>query len=151
MTLEKKLRQFFMKYDPGRLRLSKKIAREFRGKDDAVMKHLTRVYANGGPGEMDEAAIEAMKERKRLKREEKERRRAEALAAVQTDEGIVEDVENAVVAEQVVPDEEVMDEIKTEPEVPEIVDEVAGEETIEEEEEDNNRDQVESFIDDLDD
>lgn len=48
MTLEKKLRAFFMKNDPGRVRLAKKMAKKFRGKDKAILAHLNKVYATGG-------------------------------------------------------------------------------------------------------
>ncbi len=51
MTFYEKLRNFFLKNDPGRVRLAKRIAARFtsKGAQNAVMNRLKEVYANGGP------------------------------------------------------------------------------------------------------
>ena len=65
MTLEKKLRAFFMKNDPGRVRLAPKMALKFRGKDKAILAHLTKVYSKGGVDAIIAKGV-AVKETKRL-------------------------------------------------------------------------------------
>jgi hypothetical protein len=125
MTLEQKLRTFFRKYDPSRLRLAKQMARNFRGQDDAVMKHLTKVYATGGPAALIEKGV----------RRPKKKREIEA----------VEEEENLVLADAV--DEVVEEEMVAIEETIEDSDEVV----IDDADEDSNKDSVESIIDDLDD
>lgn len=51
MSFYKQVRTFFLKNDPGRVRLSKKIAANFKSKSSqlVVMKRLIEVYKNGGP------------------------------------------------------------------------------------------------------
>ena len=44
-----KVQNFFLKNDPERYYLAKKIARTFRGDEDAVMARLEEIYAKGGP------------------------------------------------------------------------------------------------------
>lgn len=44
-----RLQNFFMKHDPDRLYLAKRIARAFRNDEDAVMKRLEEIYTKGGP------------------------------------------------------------------------------------------------------
>ena len=44
-----RLQNFFMKHDPDRLYLAKRIARAFRNDEDAVMNRLEEIYAKGGP------------------------------------------------------------------------------------------------------
>ena len=40
-----RLQNFFMKHDPDRLYLAKRIARAFRNDEDAVMNRLEEIYA----------------------------------------------------------------------------------------------------------
>ncbi|MCT4580700.1 MAG: hypothetical protein N4A35_04715 [Flavobacteriales bacterium] len=51
MSFYKEVRTFFLKNDPGRVRLAKKIAANFKTKSaqKVVMKRLVEVYRNGGP------------------------------------------------------------------------------------------------------
>lgn len=51
MTFYKQVRTFFLKNDPGRVRLAKKIAVSFNSKSaqKLVMKRLEEVYRSGGP------------------------------------------------------------------------------------------------------
>ncbi len=51
MSFYKQVRTFLLKNDPGRVRLSKRIASKFTKKLDQqiVMKRLIEVYKNGGP------------------------------------------------------------------------------------------------------
>ena len=44
-----RLQNFFMKHDPDRLYLAKRIARAFRNDEDAVMNRLEQIYTKGGP------------------------------------------------------------------------------------------------------
>tara|TARA_B110000037_G_scaffold219085_1_gene283468 strand:+ start:669 stop:1205 length:537 start_codon:yes stop_codon:yes gene_type:complete len=44
-----KVQNFFLKNDPDRYYLAKKITRTFRGNEDAVMARLEEIYAKGGP------------------------------------------------------------------------------------------------------
>ena len=44
-----RLQNFFMKHDPDRLYLAKRIARAFRNDEDAVMNRLEEIYTKGGP------------------------------------------------------------------------------------------------------
>ena len=44
-----KVKNFFLKNDPERYYLAKKIAKTFRGDEDAVMARLEEIYAKGGP------------------------------------------------------------------------------------------------------
>ncbi len=44
-----KVQNFFLKNDPERYYLAKKITRTFRGDEDAVMARLEEIYAKGGP------------------------------------------------------------------------------------------------------
>jgi hypothetical protein len=47
-SFEKQLREFFMKHDPGRLRLAAQIAKKFNNNRKDVLNHLEKVYKNGG-------------------------------------------------------------------------------------------------------
>ncbi|MFN3918135.1 MAG: hypothetical protein ACK4K0_10370 [Flavobacteriales bacterium] len=47
-SFEKQLREFFMKHDPGRLRLAAKIAKKFNGNRKDVLNHLEKIYKSGG-------------------------------------------------------------------------------------------------------
>ena len=51
MSFYQEVRTFFLKNDPGRVRLSKKIATKFktRSSQQLVMKRLIEVYKSGGP------------------------------------------------------------------------------------------------------
>lgn len=51
MSFYKQVRTFLLKNDPGRVRLAKKIALNFKTKpaQQVVMKRLIEVYKNGGP------------------------------------------------------------------------------------------------------
>lgn len=51
MSFYKEVRTFFLKNDPGRVRLAKKIAANYKTKSaqKIVMKRLVEVYRNGGP------------------------------------------------------------------------------------------------------
>lgn len=51
MSFYKQVRTFLLKNDPGRVRLAKKIAVNFKSKSSQqiVMKRLIEVYRNGGP------------------------------------------------------------------------------------------------------
>lgn len=51
MSFYKQVRTFLLKNDPGRVRLAKKIAVNFksRSSQQLVMKRLAEVYKNGGP------------------------------------------------------------------------------------------------------
>jgi len=51
MTFYQQVRGFFKKYDPSRIRLSKRIAQVYRtpASQKAAMKRLREVYAAGGP------------------------------------------------------------------------------------------------------
>lgn len=51
MSFYKEVRTFFLKNDPGRVRLAKKIATNFKTKSaqKTVIKRLVEVYKNGGP------------------------------------------------------------------------------------------------------
>ena len=49
MSFLVRLQNFFMKHDPDRLYLAKRIARAFRNDEDAVMNRLEEIYAKGGP------------------------------------------------------------------------------------------------------
>jgi hypothetical protein len=57
------VRAFFMKYDPSRVRLSRKIAATYTNKNHqaAVMKRLKEVYAAGGPDQFYASGIPAPK------------------------------------------------------------------------------------------
>ena len=44
-----KVQNFFLKNDPERYYLAKRITRTFRGDEDAVMARLEEIYAKGGP------------------------------------------------------------------------------------------------------
>ena len=44
-----KVQNFFLKNDPDRYYLAKRITRTFRGDEDAVMTRLEEIYAKGGP------------------------------------------------------------------------------------------------------
>lgn len=44
-----RVQKFFIKHDPDRLYLAKRIARSFRQDEEAVMKRLEEIYAKGGP------------------------------------------------------------------------------------------------------
>jgi hypothetical protein len=44
-----KVQNFFLKHDPDRYYLAKRITRTFRGDEDAVMARLEEIYAKGGP------------------------------------------------------------------------------------------------------
>ena len=44
-----KVQNFFLKNDPDRYYLAKRITRTFRGDEDAVMARLEEIYAKGGP------------------------------------------------------------------------------------------------------
>ncbi len=83
-----------MKYDPGRVRLAKKMARQFRGKDEAVMAHLTKVYANGGPGKLDQSAAEGKKKKKK-----KDKKKNQETAVVD-ESSVVESTSEEVVVEE---------------------------------------------------
>lgn len=50
MTFEDKLREFFKKHDPGRLRFARKIANKYQPKAKDVLAELAKIYAGGGPG-----------------------------------------------------------------------------------------------------
>ena len=50
MTFEDKLREFFKKHDPGRLRFARKIANKYQHKATDVLSELAKIYAGGGPG-----------------------------------------------------------------------------------------------------
>ena len=43
-----KVQNFFLKNDPERYYLAKRITRTFRGDEDAVMARLEEIYAKGG-------------------------------------------------------------------------------------------------------
>ena len=47
-----RLQNFFMKHDPDRLYLAKRITRAFRNDEDAVMNRLEEIYAKGGPDKL---------------------------------------------------------------------------------------------------
>ena len=47
-----RLQNFFMKHDPDRLYLAKRIARSFRNDEDAVMNRLEEIYGKGGPDKL---------------------------------------------------------------------------------------------------
>ena len=49
MSFLVKLQNFFMKNDPDRLYLAKRIARSFRNDEEAVMNRLEEIQSNGGP------------------------------------------------------------------------------------------------------
>lgn len=49
MSFLVKLQNFFMKNDPDRLYLAKRISRSFRNDEEAVMNRLEEIYAKGGP------------------------------------------------------------------------------------------------------
>ena len=49
MSFLVKLQNFFMKNDPDRLYLAKRIARSFRNDEEAVMNRLEEIYSKGGP------------------------------------------------------------------------------------------------------
>lgn len=49
MSFLVKLQNFFMKNDPDRLYLAKRIARSFRNDEEAIMNRLEEIYAKGGP------------------------------------------------------------------------------------------------------
>ena len=53
-TFYQKLRTFFLKHDPGRVRLAKKIATKFRtpSAQKIVLNRLNEVYSNGGPDQL---------------------------------------------------------------------------------------------------
>ncbi len=55
MTFYQELRNFFLKTDPGRVRLAKKIAATYSSKAErrAVMNRLREVYAMGGPEKLE--------------------------------------------------------------------------------------------------
>ena len=52
MSYQKRLKDFFKKYDPDRLYLAKQIARNFRQDEDAVFKRLEEIYQKGGPSKL---------------------------------------------------------------------------------------------------
>ena len=52
MSFLVRLQNFFMKHDPDRLYLAKKISRSFRNDEDAVMNRLEEIYAKGGPDKL---------------------------------------------------------------------------------------------------
>jgi len=54
-----KLQNFFMKNDPDRLYLAKRIARTFRNDEDTVLKRLEEIYAKGGPKKLKVKEITA--------------------------------------------------------------------------------------------
>ena len=54
-----RLQNFFMKHDPDRLYLAKRIARAFRNDEDAVMNRLEEIYAKGGPKKLKVKEITA--------------------------------------------------------------------------------------------
>jgi len=51
MSFYKEVRTFLLKNDPGRVRLAKKLAANFktRSAQQVVLKRLKEVYKNGGP------------------------------------------------------------------------------------------------------
>ncbi len=53
-TFYQKVRTFFLKHDPDRVRLAKKIAVKFRSPkaQQIVMNRLYEVYSNGGPEQL---------------------------------------------------------------------------------------------------
>ena len=54
-----KLQNFFMKNDPDRLYLAKRIARAFRNDEETVLKRLEEIYAKGGPKKLKVKEITA--------------------------------------------------------------------------------------------
>lgn len=54
-----KLQNFFMKNDPDRLYLAKRIARSFRNDEDTVLNRLEEIYAKGGPKKLKVKEITA--------------------------------------------------------------------------------------------
>ena len=56
-----RLQNFFMKHDPDRLYLAKRIARAFRNDEDAVMNRLEEIYTKGGPEKLKVKEIVASK------------------------------------------------------------------------------------------
>ena len=56
-----RLQNFFMKHDPDRLYLAKRIARAFRNDEDAVMNRLEEIYIKGGPEKLKVKEIIASK------------------------------------------------------------------------------------------
>ena len=56
-----RLQNFFMKHDPDRLYLAKRIARAFRNDEDAVMNRLEQIYTKGGPEKLKVKEIVASK------------------------------------------------------------------------------------------
>ncbi|MCB9195233.1 MAG: hypothetical protein H6598_03325 [Flavobacteriales bacterium] len=58
MTFYEEVRAFFKKYDPARIRLSKKIAVTYKTPrtQKAALKRLKEVYAAGGPSKFDFSA-----------------------------------------------------------------------------------------------
>ena len=53
MSFLVKLQNFFIKNDPDRLYLAKRISRSFRNDEEAVMNRLEEIYAKGGPKKYD--------------------------------------------------------------------------------------------------
>jgi len=55
MTFFEEVRKIFKTYDPGRLYLSKRIAKKYKSKSKqkAVIEHLLEVYRNGGVDAID--------------------------------------------------------------------------------------------------
>ena len=49
MSYLAKVQNFFLKNDPERYYLAKRITRKFRNDEDAVMARLEEIYAKGGP------------------------------------------------------------------------------------------------------
>ncbi|MAJ06573.1 MAG: hypothetical protein CL827_06905 [Crocinitomicaceae bacterium] len=49
MSFLVKLQNFFIKNDPDRLYLAKRIARSFRNDEEAIMNRLEEIYSKGGP------------------------------------------------------------------------------------------------------
>ena len=52
MSFLVRLQNFFMKHDPDRLYLAKRIARSFRNDEDVIMNRLEETYAKGGPNKL---------------------------------------------------------------------------------------------------
>lgn len=59
MSFYKELKNFFLKNDPGRVRLAKKIAGKFKTKSSQkiVINRLIEVYKSGGPSNLTVSKI----------------------------------------------------------------------------------------------
>ena len=61
-----KVQNFFLKNDPDRYYLAKRITRTFRADEDAVMARLEEIYAKGGPKKLKVKDIAPTKNNKKV-------------------------------------------------------------------------------------